>query len=192
MSLELEDLRKELAASKVAAAATEKALFAANSNEAKRLIELKEVTGRFDEAKAIMKATEGEIRKCSTELKALTDEKAAFDKQAEAAKLEIKKLGIQVAKYEKEQNNAERNIASMLEKHAWIESEKDAFGVSGSDYDFEKSDPTEMGSKLKRLKEEQASLVRYIIICYYVEIARRKCKTHALLPSPMKSGEKNQ
>ena len=142
------------------AAATEKALFAANSNEAKRLIELKEVTGRFDEAKAIMKATEGEIRKCSTELKALTDEKAALDKQAEATKLEIKKLGIQVAKYEKEQNNAERNILSMLQKHAWIESEKDAFGVSGSDYDFEKSDPTEMGSKLRRLKEEQASLAK--------------------------------
>jgi len=162
LSLELEDLRKELAASKVTAAATEKALFAANSNEAKRLIELKEVTGRFDEAKAIMKATEGEIRKCSTELKALTDEKAALDKQAEATKLEIKKLGIQVAKYEKEQNNAERNILSMLQKHAWIESENDAFGVSGSDYDFEKSDPTEMGSKLRRLKEEQASLAKKI------------------------------
>jgi len=139
----------------------------ANSNEAEQLIELKKVTALFDEAKGIMKEVEAAMEKCSFELKSLSDEKSALVKKAEAKKLEIKKLAIQVAKYEKEQVNAERIFASMLQKHAWIESEKEAFGVPGGDYDFEKSDPVEMSSMMKRLKEEQTSLVRVPPFCMF-------------------------
>ncbi len=161
LSLELEDLQNELIATRAAVEAAERSVFDANADEVKRLLELKDITLRFDEVKATVKELEGQIRKCSSEQKALTDEKVALEKKREVFKLETKKLAIQVAKHEKERNNAERSIASMLQKHVWIESEKDVFGVPGSDYDFEKADPVEMSSKLKRLNEEQSTLVSY-------------------------------
>ncbi len=121
---------------------------------------MKDITVRFDEAKATMKELENEIKRCSSELKALSDEKATLEKHKEAMKLEIKKSAIQVAKYEKDRNSAERGIANMLQKHVWIETEKEVFGVPGSDYDFEKADPVEISLQLKSLKDEQSTLVR--------------------------------
>jgi structural maintenance of chromosome 2 len=151
---------KEVASSRVALEAAEKSIMDAKADEAKLLDELKDITARFDDAKAMMKELEDELKKCSSELKALSDEKTDLEKNKEVMKLDMKKSAIQVAKYEKDRSSAERGIASMLQKHVWIETEKEVFGVPGSDYDFEKADPVAMSVKLKSLKDEQSTLVR--------------------------------
>ena len=46
-----------------------------------------------------------------------------------------------------------------MSKHAWIETEKDAFGIAGGDYDFEETNPEGMSKHLKDLQAEQSSLV---------------------------------
>jgi structural maintenance of chromosome 2 len=50
----------------------------------------------------------------------------------------------------------------MLKKFPWIQSEKEAFGVQGGDYDFESTNPSEMSIQLKQLKHEQETLGRKI------------------------------
>ena len=58
-----------------------------------------------------------------------------------------------------ERRRLRRRLKNMISKHSWIETEKDAFGVAGGDYDFEETNPQEMSTHLQALKAEQASLV---------------------------------
>ena len=53
-------------------------------------------------------------------------------------------------------------LRSILKKHSWIESEKEHFGVTGGDYDFNAEDPEATGDHLKKLRSEQASLSKKI------------------------------
>merc|ERR1719251_834783 len=49
-----------------------------------------------------------------------------------------------------------------MNKYTWIETEKEAFGVPGGDYDFEETDPEKMSRHLKGLQAEQTSLAKKI------------------------------
>ena len=115
----------------------------------------------YDEAKAELDDIEKQLSSCNSELKSLTKEKSRLTKKAESAEFEGKKLSVKVAKHHKEKANAERFISSMLKKYPWIESEKDAFGIPGGDYDFDATNPSEMSSYLKSLKNEQEILVSF-------------------------------
>lgn len=160
--LELVDLSNELKAAEEALSSAEKALIEANSMEADKLILLKTTAEEYDEAKAALLEAEKLAHDCSVELNRLSKEKAKMSSIKDAAVLETKKISLQVAKFQKERSNAERFVASMLEKHAWIENEKDAFGVTGGDYDFQETDPKKMSERLNLLKGEQESLSKKI------------------------------
>lgn len=113
----------------------------------------------YDEAKANLNDIEQSLKSCSDELKALSKEKAKLAKKAESAEIEGKKLSVKIAKFHTEKAKAEKFLSTMTSKHPWIETEKEAFGVPGGDYDFEDSNPAEMGKHLKDLQLEQATLV---------------------------------
>jgi len=88
--------------------------------------------------------------------------KANLVKLAEAAKLESKKLSVNIGRIRKERATAEKVVAGMIKKHTWIESEMSAFGVRGGDYDFEATDPVAATEHLNELKNEQDSLVSFL------------------------------
>lgn len=85
--------------------------------------------------------------------------KTELAKRAEASALEAKKLSVAIARIQKERHSAEKIVANLLKNHAWIESEKSAFGVEGGDYDFKATDPKRVSQELQVLKSEQESLV---------------------------------
>ena len=89
----------------------------------------------------------------------MSKEKAKLTKKAETAEIEGKKMAIKISKFHSEHAKAEKFLKSMMNKHAWIETEKDAFGIAGGDYDFEETNPEEMSRHLKGLQAEQTSLV---------------------------------
>jgi structural maintenance of chromosome 2 len=161
--LELENLKAEVVAAEHAVLAAETALKEANDDEADRQMKAGEVKALYDQAKEEVDAVENRMAQCSSELSNLKHEKAAMIKKAEATFLEAKKLSVAIARIQKERSNAERLVATLLKKNAWIESEKSAFGVAGGDYDFETTDPTEMSRQLNGLKSEQDSLVRFFL-----------------------------
>lgn len=160
--LELESIKTEVAAAEEAVIAAEKAKKDAKDKEADMEMKVGEIKALYDEAKAELDEVEEQVAACNAELKSLSKEKARSTKKAESAELEAKKLSVKVAKFHKEKANAERLISSMLKKYPWIESEKDAFGVDGGDYDFESTDPSGMSAQLKTLKNEQESLAKKI------------------------------
>lgn len=162
MMLELTNLNNDVAAAKETALTADKAKQEEKLEERALQIKVTEQKSIYDEAKRELDEKEKQIADHSNELKNLSQQKAKLNKKAETEELEKKKLSIKVEKIRKEKVSAERFVVNMLKKYSWIANEKDAFGVQGSDYDFGEVDPNAMSSKLKGLKDEQASLVKKI------------------------------
>ena len=152
-------MKAEVEASAQAAAAAEKGLQEASDEETERQMKVGEVKALYDEAKDKLQELEERMASCSSELSRLQHDKTILMKKAEVNALEAKKLSVAISRIEKEKSNAEKLVATLLKKNAWIESERSAFGVAGGDYDFEATDPGEMGRQLSGLKAEQDSLV---------------------------------
>lgn len=155
-----------MSAAEEAVEAAEKALSEASDEESQLQMKVGEVKALYDNAKAELDEVEKRMAQFSSELRDLTDERADLAKKVESMELEARKISVAIARIQKEQGNAERFVATMLKKHAWIESEKSAFGVEGGDYDFGATDPSEMNKQLQALKHEQESLVCFHETCY--------------------------
>lgn len=162
MVMELESLQTEVIASKEAVKVAEKALQETESVESDLQMKVGEIKSKYDEAKASTAEVETKMTNVSSELKKLGKEKAALSKKVEAAQLEAKKIGIQIAKFKKDSSNAERVIASLERKFEWIHESKEEFGVEGGDYDFSTQDVGAMSKELKQLQGTQDSLAKKI------------------------------
>lgn len=57
---------------------------------------------------------------------------------------------------EMDQKDCSVRVEKMIEKHAWIASEKQLFGKSGTDYDFASCDPSRAREELERLQAQQS------------------------------------
>lgn len=158
-SLELESLEAEVLAAEEAVQAAKVALDEATEEEAEIQMKVGQVRSLYEDAKAELDELEARIEKFSSEVVELKRDRSDIVKSASAATLEAKKLAVSISRIRKERAGAERLVSTMLKKYAWIESEKSAFGVRGGDYDFETTDPNEVGRHLKELKGEQDSLV---------------------------------
>eukprot|EP00934_Nitzschia_sp_Nitz4_P001505 Nitzschia sp. Nitz4//scaffold112_size70979//61766//65686//NITZ4_005911-RA/size70979-processed-gene-0.45-mRNA-1//1//CDS//3329533292//1505//frame0 len=162
LSLELEDLRGEVASAQKNLEATEESLKEARNAEDGKAIAVGEVKALYDEARSALDEFEQQLERCSSELASVKHQRAELAKQAEDYSLEAKKLSVSMARIHKERSNAEKFVAGLLKEYPWIESEKSAFGVEGGDYDFNSTDVAEMSSLLKSLKGEQDSLSKKI------------------------------
>jgi structural maintenance of chromosome 2 len=157
--LELDSLKAEVLAAEEAALVAKAALDEATEEEEKIQMKVGQVRSLYEDAKAELDALDDQIEKFSSKVVELKMDRSDLVKSASAATLEAKKLAVSISKIHKERAGAERLVNTMLKKYAWIESEKSAFGVRGGDYDFEATDPNEVGKQLKELKGEQDSLV---------------------------------
>lgn len=57
---------------------------------------------------------------------------------------------------EMDQKDCSLKVDKLIEKHAWIASEKQLFGRVGSDYDFESCDPHKARENFEKLQAEQS------------------------------------
>lgn len=55
---------------------------------------------------------------------------------------------------EVEQKNCSLKVEKLIEKNAWITSEKQLFGRSGTDYDFAARDPLKERDHFQKLQDE--------------------------------------
>ena len=163
MSLELNSLAAEVLAAEEAVRAAEKALQEASDEESEIQMRVGGIRALYEEAKAELDRLEKEMSNCSAELVGLKNEVSDATKERDAAKVRAKKLSVAIARMHKERAGAEKLVASMSKKYCWIESEKQSFGVSGGDYDFEQTNPAEVAKQLKELENEQEALVSNVI-----------------------------
>jgi len=159
LALELESLKAEVVAAEEAVRVAEQAVEDAQNEESESQMRVGDIQTQYEDARHELDTLEKSIADVSAEVSELKKARADLLKQAETAKLEAKKLSVNIARICKDRAAAEKVVALMLKKHAWIESDMNAFGVSGGDYDFEAVDPAEVAQHLKELKDEQESLV---------------------------------
>ncbi|KAL7546813.1 hypothetical protein ACHAWF_010148 [Thalassiosira exigua] len=162
LDLEMKSSQSDVVAAQETVEVAEKALEAAREEAAGFEMKVGELKAVWEDAKAVLDDLENKLKTCSQELGALTKQKARLVKKAEAAEIEGKKVSVKIAKFHTEQAKAEKFLKSMMNKYTWIETEKDAFGVPGGDYDFEETDPEGMSKHLKNLQAEQSSLAKKI------------------------------
>ena len=60
---------------------------------------------------------------------------------------------------EMEQKDCSTKVDKLIEKHAWIASEKQLFGKNGTEYDFASRDPYRAREELEKLQAEQLGYV---------------------------------
>ena len=170
MKFESETLKKDLNTAVEAVENAKTSLSKASSEEVDLQIKVGEQKAMYDEAKENLNAINVQIEEVMSMLKRLNKEKKQLMKKAEIATIDSKKLSVKNESFEKGKQHAERIIVNLEKKYGWIANEKKFFGAAGGDYDFRSFDPSEMNPKLKKLKEEQTSLVRVYIWKNIVEI----------------------
>ena len=157
--MELDSLKVDVVSAEEAVSTAETALKEANEEELGKEIVVGEVKAQWDEAKAAQSEFEDQISKYSSELAEIKREKNSLAKKSEKCTLESKKLTVAISRIQKDRQNAEKVVVSLVKAHPWIESEKSAFGVEGGDYDFTATNVDEMSAQLQALKGDQDSLV---------------------------------
>ncbi|GMH75781.1 hypothetical protein TrRE_jg2314 [Triparma retinervis] len=162
LSIELAAAEKEVTSAKDNVEAMKQASLKAGEEMTALEDQVTEQQELYLVAKEKLDQVEGKIGECSKKIKGLTNEKESLQKLINNCELEAKKLDIDVHRFHKEKIQAERFVGNIIKKHSWIESEKEHFGVAGSDYDFDAVDPDKKSEQLKKLRTEQASLSKKI------------------------------
>lgn len=79
-----------------------------------------------------------------------------------SAELDLKKLKKRLEQFKRERQQCESFMSKMESEHAWIKDEKQYFGRPQTDYDFTSRDPEAAQTRLKQIKEEQATLSKKV------------------------------
>lgn len=74
---------------------------------------------------------------------------------------------------EMEQKDCSTKVDKLIEKHAWIATERQLFGRTGTDYDFASRDPHKAKEELDKLQTEQsryAELDQFCLQIFHVHL----------------------
>lgn len=85
-----------------------------------------------------------------------------FRQALKSAEQDLKKIKKRLEQFQKERQQSENFMRNMETQYMWIKDEKQYFGRPQTDYDFSSRDPAAAQSRLKQIKEEQASLSKKV------------------------------
>lgn len=115
-----------------------------------------------DQAQSELNAIRLKMKECDSQISGILKEQQKLQDKLGEAKLERKRLENEVKRMEMEQKDCSTKVDKLIEKHAWIASEKQLFGRSGTDYDFESRDPYKAREELEKLQAEQSGLEKRV------------------------------
>ncbi|KAL6579103.1 hypothetical protein OROMI_009319 [Orobanche minor] len=102
------------------------------------------------------------MKDCDSQISSILKEQQKLKDKLSETKLERKRLENEVKRMETEQKDCSSKVEKLIEKHAWIASEKQLFGRSGTDYDFANGDPGKARAELDTLQAQQSSLEKRV------------------------------
>nr|TKR86006.1 hypothetical protein D5086_0000242860 [Populus alba] len=115
-----------------------------------------------DQAQSELDSIRLKMLECDSQISSILKEQQKLQHKLGETKLERKKLENEVKRMEMEQKDCSTKVDRLIEKHAWIASEKQLFGRSGTDYEFMSRDPTKAREELERLQAEQSGLEKRV------------------------------
>lgn len=96
------------------------------------------------------------MKECDSQISCIVKEQQELQNKLGEMSIERKKMENEVKRLEMENKDCSVRVDKLVEKHAWITSEKQLFGKSGTDYDFESHDPLKAREKLETLEAQQS------------------------------------
>ncbi|XP_028801071.1 structural maintenance of chromosomes protein 2-1 [Neltuma alba] len=102
------------------------------------------------------------MKECDMEISVIMKEHKVLEQKLSENNLERKRMENEVKRMEMEQKDCSVRVEKLIEKHAWIASEKQLFGKSGTDYDFSSRDPSKAREELEKLQAEQSGLEKRV------------------------------
>ncbi|KAI4370067.1 hypothetical protein MLD38_018452 [Melastoma candidum] len=117
---------------------------------------------KYDQAQAELNQVHARMKECDTQISAIVKEQHKLQSALTEANLEKKKMENEVKRMDMERKECSSKVEKMLEKHAWIASQKHLFGRSGTDYDFDAYNPNKAKEALERLHAEQSGLEKRV------------------------------
>ncbi|XP_074280666.1 structural maintenance of chromosomes protein 2-1-like [Silene latifolia] len=115
-----------------------------------------------DQTRSDLNSARLKMKECDSQISHILKEQQQLQSKISEANLERKKMENEVRRMEEEQKDCSLKVDRLIEKHAWIASEKQLFGKSGSDYDFSSRDPHKARNELEILQTEQSSLEKRV------------------------------
>ncbi|KAJ7982522.1 Structural maintenance of chromosomes protein [Quillaja saponaria] len=115
-----------------------------------------------DQAQSDLNSIRSKMKECDTEITSIVKEQQKLQHKLSENNLERKRMENEVKRMEMEQKDCSVKVDKLIEKHAWITSEKQLFGRSGTDYDFASRDPCKAREELEKLQAEQSGLEKRV------------------------------
>ncbi|KAL6580577.1 Structural maintenance of chromosomes protein 2-2 [Orobanche minor] len=102
------------------------------------------------------------IKECDSQITSIVKKRDEIQHKITEANLERKRMENEVKRMEMDQKDCSLKVEKLIEKHAWIASEKQLFGRVGSDYDFESRDPHKAREEFEKLQAAQSGLEKRV------------------------------
>lgn len=102
------------------------------------------------------------MKECDSQINCFIKEQQELQDKLSEMSIERKKMENEIKRLEMEKKDCSVRVDKLVEKHAWITSEKQLFGRSGTDYDFVSHDPHKAIEELERLQAQQSNLEKRV------------------------------
>jgi len=116
----------------------------------------------YEELQVSLDEKQKELSKCDKQSAQITNEMDDIQAEISNIGVERKKLEHKLSKLDKHCQEASDTVASLLKKHPWIKSEKQFFGMPGTDYDWESQDPEETLEQLAKAEAAHNAMAKKI------------------------------
>ncbi|XP_065871477.1 structural maintenance of chromosomes protein 2-1 [Euphorbia lathyris] len=120
------------------------------------------VRNNHDQAQSDLNLLRQKMKECDSQISSILKEQKKLQHEVSETKLARKKLENEVKRMEMEQKDCSMKVDKLLEKHAWIATEKQLFGRGGTDYDFMSRDPLKAREELEKLQADQSGLEKRV------------------------------
>nr|CAB3479164.1 unnamed protein product [Digitaria exilis] len=116
----------------------------------------------YDQAEGELNIGRSKLKECDSQINRIAKEQQKLQQQLSDSNVERKKMENEVKRMEVEQKDCSSIVDKLVEKYSWIATEKQMFGKSGTDYDFESCEPHKAREELENLQAQQSSLEKRV------------------------------
>lgn len=116
----------------------------------------------LDHAKSELDNFRSKMKECDTQISSILKEQQELQRKISETNLERKRMENEVRRMETDQKDCSLKVQKLIEKHAWITSERQLFGRSGTDYDFASRDPHKAKKDFEKLQADQSGLEKRV------------------------------
>ncbi|XP_031392590.1 structural maintenance of chromosomes protein 2-1-like [Punica granatum] len=115
-----------------------------------------------EQAQSALDQIRMKMKECDSQISNIVKEQEQLQATISETNLEKKRLENEVKRMETDQKDCSLKVEKMIEKYAWIASEKQLFGKSGTDYDFSSREPHKAREELEKLQAELSGLEKRV------------------------------